>query len=155
MHNIGEKVNIIGSSLNGIIVRKKTSTDCVQYVVKIDNKYILVDEEKIQKYIENSNINKRKKYRENVSITLQNNKDFQSEIMLRHQTVEEALVNLDKFIDTAICNKINRIKIIHGKSGGVLRKAVHEYLKNDSRISEFYLGSYFEGQFGVTIAIIK
>ena len=75
--------------------------------------------------------------------------------MLRHQTVEEALDNLDKFIDNAICNNVKIVKIIHGKQGGKLRHAVHDYLENSPYVKEHRLGGYYEGSYGVTIAFLK
>lgn len=89
-----------------------------------------------------------------VRIQLQNN-DINSEIMLRHKTKLDALEELDKFIDNAICNNLARVRIIHGKHGGIIRNAVHEYLENHANISSYNFGDYHEGGFGVTIAYIK
>lgn len=80
--------------------------------------------------------------------------DMESEVMLRHLTKEEAINKLDLFISKAIMNKVYKIKIIHGKNGGILRQAVHEYLRNSKYIEKFELAGYFEGQYGVTIAYI-
>lgn len=77
------------------------------------------------------------------------------EIMIRHQTVDEALFNLEKFIDNAICNNIKIVKIIHGKNGGILRREVHKYLDNSPFVKEHRLGGYYEGSYGVTIAFLK
>ena len=77
------------------------------------------------------------------------------EIMIRHQTVEEALFNLEKFIDNAICNNVKIVKIIHGKNGGILRREVHKYLDNSPFVKEHRLGGYYEGSYGVTIAFLK
>ena len=83
------------------------------------------------------------------------NSDTCSEIMLRHLSKLEAMYQLDKFIDNALCNNLSRIKIIHGKNGGIIRNAVHEYLDNHPNISSYNFGAYHEGGFGVTIAYIK
>ena len=80
--------------------------------------------------------------------------DVQSEIMLRHKLKDEAITELDKYIDQAIVAKLGRVRIIHGRHGGVLREAVHEYLKNHPYVKEYYLAGYGEGGIGVTIAII-
>lgn len=81
--------------------------------------------------------------------------DTYSEIMLRHLTKLDAMEELDKFIDKAIASGLARVKIIHGKNGGVIRKAVHEYLDNHPYIESYNYGDYHEGGFGVTIAYIK
>lgn len=165
MFNIGDTVKILNSSLYGKIIRKnlKKSSSSYDYLIKINNKFLNVSENLLEK-ADIQNIKKTESrnkkhhinsYRENVTVNLKGNQEDQNEIMLRHQTVEEAISNLDKFIDTAICNKLHRVKIIHGKSGGILRKAVHDYLSNNTNVEEYHLGGYFEGQFGVTIAILK
>ena len=78
-----------------------------------------------------------------------------SEIMLRHLTKLDAMEELDKFIDKALSNGLARVKIIHGKHGGIIRSAVHEYLDNHPYISSYNFGDYHQGGFGVTIAYIK
>lgn len=75
--------------------------------------------------------------------------------MIRHQTVDEALSNLDKFIDNAICNNVKIVKIIHGKNGGILRREVHKYLENSPYVKGHRLGGYYEGSYGVTIAFLR
>jgi len=84
-----------------------------------------------------------------------NNSSTNTEIMLRHKTKLDAIEELDRFIDNAICNNLTRVKIIHGKHGGIIRNAVHEYLNNSPYISSYNFGDYHEGGFGVTIAYIK
>lgn len=91
----------------------------------------------------------------NISITTNISQNVPSEIMLRHLTKLEAVENLDRFIDRAIANGLARVKIIHGKHGGIIRNAVHEYLDNHPYISSYNFGDYHEGGFGVTIAYIK
>ena len=78
-----------------------------------------------------------------------------SEIQLLGQTVEEAVGNLDKFIDDAVLAGIQSIRIVHGKGTGALRSAVHQFLKKDKRVKTFRLGAYGEGDSGVTLAELK
>ena len=93
---------------------------------------------------------------ENSKVSIITSSDaFPSEIMLRHKTKLDALEELDRFIDNAIVGNIARVKIIHGKHGGIIRNAVHEYLDKHSSISSYNFGDYHEGGFGVTIAYIK
>ena len=68
---------------------------------------------------------------------------------------EEALLVLDRFIDSAVMSGITDITIVHGKGTGVLRAAVQTYLKKNPRIREYRLGVYGEGENGVTIAKLK
>ena len=89
--------------------------------------------------------------RSNISIS---STDVPNEIMLRHKFKDEAISELDKYIDQAIVAKLGRVRIIHGKHGGILRNAVHEYLKTHPYIKDFHIADYHEGGIGVTIAII-
>ena len=81
--------------------------------------------------------------------------EISPEIMLRHMHVEEALYTLDKYINDAILANLTTIRIVHGKGEGILRKAVHEYLKNHPNVKSYRLGQYGEGDLGVTIAELK
>lgn len=77
------------------------------------------------------------------------------EIDLRGQTVLEALLEVEKFIDNAILVGIPQISIIHGKGTGTLRKEIHKCLKNNKFIKNFRLGTFGEGEDGVTIVELK
>ena len=81
--------------------------------------------------------------------------DVKTELDLRGQTVDEALMNLSLFIDKCVLNNISEIRIIHGKGTGALRTAVTQELRNHSNIEEFRLGVYGEGENGVTLAKLK
>ena len=81
--------------------------------------------------------------------------DVTTELDLRGQDTEEALQNLGIFIDKAVLNGMNEIRIIHGKGLGVLKKAVAEELRHHPNIAEYRLGRYGEGEDGVTIAKLK
>lgn len=78
-----------------------------------------------------------------------------TEVDLRGETVEEALMDLDMFIDNAVMSGIHQINIIHGKGTGALRKAVQQRLKNHPSVRTYRLGVYGEGESGVTIAELK
>lgn len=78
-----------------------------------------------------------------------------TEIDLRGMTVEEALLDLDLFIDNAVLTGVHVINIIHGKGTGALRSAVQQHLKHHKSIRTYRLGVYGEGESGVTIAELK
>lgn len=159
MFELGDIVKIKSSNLTGVICRKKKINNNYEYTVLINNNKLKISEERLDKSNNNNN-NNTNNYRAfskkpNITYDIFENTNFNNEIMLRHQNVDEALETLEKFIDSAICNNVCVIKIIHGKHGGVLRKVVHEYLKNSEYISEYRLGYHHEGSYGVTIAKIK
>jgi DNA mismatch repair protein MutS2 len=78
-----------------------------------------------------------------------------TEIDLRGQTVEEALMDVDFFIDRAILSHLEQITIIHGKGTGALRSAIHRHLKSHKSVKSFRLGTFGEGEAGVTIVELK
>ena len=70
-------------------------------------------------------------------------------------TVEEALVQVDLFLDGAQMNSLKTVTIIHGKGTGALRAGIHSHLKRHPGVAEFRLGRYGEGEDGVTIVTLK
>ncbi len=77
------------------------------------------------------------------------------ELDLRGQASDEALIELDRFIDGAIMSGMHAVTVIHGKGTGVLRQAVHTALRTHRQVASFRLGKYGEGEQGVTIVTLK
>lgn len=78
-----------------------------------------------------------------------------AELDLRGKNAEEALMELDLFIDSCVLSNLDTITIIHGKGTGVLRKSVSNHLKKHPSIKSYRLGVFGEGESGVTIAELK
>ena len=77
------------------------------------------------------------------------------EINVLGMTVEEALYEVDNFIDKAVTDNLEEIKVIHGVGTGRLRKAIAEHLKRHKNVESFRSGKYGEGETGVTIIKLK
>ena len=77
------------------------------------------------------------------------------EINLLGKTVDEALSELDKYLDDAYLAHLPSVRIVHGKGTGALRNAVQSHLKKMKIIKEYRLGEFGEGDAGVTIATFK
>ena len=77
------------------------------------------------------------------------------EINLLGKMVDEAIAELDKYLDDAYLSHLSSVRIVHGKGTGALRNAVHNYLKNVSYVSSYRLAEYGEGDAGVTIVEFK
>lgn len=73
------------------------------------------------------------------------------EINLLGMNTDEAISELDKYLDDAYISKLTQVTIIHGKGTGALRKAVHAYLKKQKNVKSFRMGEFGEGEAGVTI----
>lgn len=80
---------------------------------------------------------------------------FSMEINLLGKTVDEAIAELDKYLDDAYLSHAPSVRIVHGKGTGALRQAVQQHLKRISYVKSFHLGEYGEGDAGVTIAEFK
>ncbi len=74
-----------------------------------------------------------------------------AEINLIGKTVDEALTELDKYLDDAYLAHLPQVRVVHGKGSGILRKAVHQYLRRQKHVASYRLGEYGEGDSGVTI----
>ena len=81
--------------------------------------------------------------------------DTSYEIKLLGMTSDEAIAELDKYLDDAYLAHIPSVRIVHGKGTGVLRSAVHNYLRKHPYVVEYHLGEFGEGDSGVTIATFK
>jgi len=74
---------------------------------------------------------------------------------LRGMTSDEALLELDRYLDNSMLSGIASVTIIHGKGTGALRAAVQKRLKGHKLVRTFRAGVYGEGEAGVTIAELK
>ena len=77
------------------------------------------------------------------------------EINLLGKTVDEALAELDKYLDDAYLAHLSTVRVVHGKGTGALRSAVQSHLKRVKYVKSYRLGEYGEGDAGVTIVTFK
>lgn len=149
---IGDNIQIKDTNIYGVITDiKYKRNECICYVYA-NGKSIKISSDKLQKstnHILNENKNRAKVTFYDISNT------FIPELMIRHQTLDIAMYNVENFLNEALINKVYEIKIIHGRNGGILRHAVHEYLKHNKNVESFRLGSYYEGSYGVTFIKLK
>lgn len=81
-------------------------------------------------------------------------KKIVQELDLRGYDSIDAIIELDKFIDSALLSGVNQLTIIHGKGTGVLRRAVQKHLKSHKSVKSYRLGNFGEGEAGVTIVTL-
>lgn len=82
-------------------------------------------------------------------------KTVKSEINVIGLNVEEALFVVDKFLDDCSLAKLQTARIVHGKGTGKLKNGIHQFLKTNSHVDSYRLGTYGEGETGVTVVTLK
>lgn len=87
-------------------------------------------------------------------VRMNNARSISTEVDLRGLSVYEAIEKFDKYLDGAMLANVSPVNIIHGKGTGVLRKAVHDYLKGHSGVKSYRLGEYGEGDSGITVVTL-
>ena len=113
------------------------------------------DFENLRLKSKNSQTTEFKKTRKVSGLVSRGQRSVSGEVDLRGMASDEAIMELDKYIDNAVLSGINTITIIHGKGTGVLRKAVQAHLRGHKNINSYRTGTFGEGENGVTIAEIK
>lgn len=88
-------------------------------------------------------------------VTSRAERDVRYEFDMRGMTIDEGIMELDRYLDNAVLSGIPSVTVIHGKGTGALRKAVHEYLRSNKFVKTFRLGVFGEGESGVTIVEFK
>lgn len=91
----------------------------------------------------------------NVKVSSAKAREVASQIDLRGQTLDEALMNVDKYLDDAYLGGLPQVTVIHGKGTGVLRAGIMQLLKRHSHVKSYRSGGFGEGGIGATIVEIK
>ena len=92
-------------------------------------------------------------YNQNSSIS--KTRTVKPEINVIGMNIEEANFVIDKFLDDCSLAKLETVRIIHGKGTGKLKNGIHQFLKNNSHVKSFRLGTFGEGEMGVTVVTLK
>lgn len=77
------------------------------------------------------------------------------EINVIGQNVDEAIYVIDKYLDNCASANISPVRIVHGKGTGKLREGIHSFLKKHPHVKSFRVGTFGEGEMGVTVVEIK
>ena len=88
-------------------------------------------------------------------IRMSKSSSISTEINLLGRTVDEAIAELDKYLDDAYIAHLKSVRVVHGKGTGALRKGIHDYLRRQKHVASFRLGEFGEGDAGVTIVEFK
>lgn len=105
---------------------------------------------------QNKRVVKNRQQRTNGAHTqINTERSARNEINVIGQTVDEAVVNVDAFIDQAVRSGLSKVWVIHGMGTGRLRAGLHNHFRHHPNIKEFRLGTYGEGESGVTVVTLK
>ena len=145
----GLKVYVSNYNAEGTILSNISKDDTVQVQIgamklKVDVKFLQESKKK------NSSDEKEYKYNSRSNL-----KTVSPEINLIGLTVDEAVPLVDKYLDDCFMAKISPVHIIHGKGTGALRNGIHKYLKTNKNVESFRLGTFGEGEMGVTVVYLK
>jgi len=89
------------------------------------------------------------------NIRLQKAQTASTEIHLRAKRAEEAIEELERFVDDAVLAGLPSVRIVHGKGEGILRKITQDYLRRHPHVAAYRDGEPGEGGHGVTVAVFK
>lgn len=95
------------------------------------------------------------KYVKSTPVYVSKTKDVSTEIDVRGQILEEAVMNVEKFLDDCYLAGISPVNIIHGKGTGVLRSGIQDRLRSHKYVKSYRRGKYGEGEDGVTVVELK
>ena len=145
---LGMLVEVIPFNTTGTVISLPNKSNEVQ--IQIGNTKInisLSNLNKTNKTLTNENFSTTKVNRNNGS----KSKYISPEINVIGQNVDEAIYIIDKYLDDCTISNISPIRIVHGKGTGKLREGIHAFLKKHPHVKSFRLGTFGEGEMGVTV----
>lgn len=147
---IGMEVEIPSLNQVGSVLSTVTKDDTVQVQIGNMKTYFKISEivPLTQKSTQQKNISSSKKRDFKVS-------SISTEINVIGQNVEEACFVVDKYLDNCALNGLSSVRIVHGKGTGILKKGIQKFLKNHPHVKSFRLGTFGEGEDGVTVVELK
>lgn len=108
------------------------------------------------KYLEKSKKSQNKVSNNSDSYTkISKSRTVSPEINVIGLTVDEAIPLVDKFLDDCYLAKLQTVRIVHGKGTGKLKSGIHAFLKKHPHVSSFRMGTFGEGEMGVTVVELK
>ena len=144
---IGQEVLVPSFNTTGIILSK---------VSKNNEVHVQIGSMKMNLPISSIQLSKNKT---SPNITLSNqtskSRNIKPEINVIGMNVEEATFVIDKFLDDCTLSKLETVRIIHGKGTGKLKNGIHQFLKSNSHVKSFRMGTFGEGEMGVTVVTLK
>lgn len=152
---LGESVKVLSMNLTGTVVSLPDAKGRVTVQMGILRSQLPISDLEI---LEEKPVYLKKTARQTTKGKMKMGKSMSvsPEINLLGKTVDEAVAELDKYLDDAALAHLSSVRIVHGKGTGALRQGVHDYLRRQKkRVKSFRLGAFGEGDAGVTIAELR
>ena len=151
---LGESVKVLSMNLTGTISSRPDSRGNVTVQMGILRSQVNISDLEI---IEEPSpyTSKKPNHSSKGRIGMGKSLSVSPEINLLGKTVDEAVAELDKYLDDALLSHLNTVRVVHGKGTGALRKGVHEYLRRQKHVKSYHLAEFGEGDAGVTIVDLK
>lgn len=150
---LNTKVFVPSLNQEGVIVSSPSRSNEVQ--VQIGNIKMNLPISALEKSKISNSSKKNKKENFGSYTSISKSRTVKTEINVIGYNVEEAVFVIDKFLDDCSLAKLQTVRIIHGKGTGKLRNGIHTFLKTNPHVKSFRLGSYGEGEMGVTVVELK
>ena len=150
---IGETVKLLDMDQTATVLKLPDSKGMVRIQAGIMKTDVHISN--LERVKDNSAKDLADKYVRNTNAYQSKTKNVSTEVDVRGQLPEEALMNVEKFIDDCYLAGISPVTIIHGKGTGVLRSAVSEMLRRSKYVKSYRPGKFGEGEMGVTIVELK
>ncbi|MDU1530542.1 MAG: endonuclease MutS2, partial [Staphylococcus warneri] len=141
----GDEVKVLSYGQKGEVLELVGDEEAVVQMGILKMKLPIEDLEKMKK----------KKETSTKMVTRANRQTVKTELDLRGYRYEDALIELDQYLDQAVLSNFEQVYIIHGKGTGALQKGVQQHLKRHKSVKTFRGGMPSEGGFGVTVASLK
>ncbi len=151
---LGESVKVLSMNLTGTISSKPDSRGNVTVQMGILRSQVNISDLEIIEDV-NPYSPKAMKRTSKSKIKMSKSLSVSPEINLLGKTVDEAVSELDKYLDDALLSHLNSVRVVHGKGTGALRKGIHEYLRRQKHVKSYRLAEYGEGDAGVSIVELK
>ncbi|MFX3633017.1 MAG: endonuclease MutS2 [Candidatus Pristimantibacillus sp.] len=147
----GDEVMVYSLNQKGSVVEISGSEAMVQLGI-MKMKVALDDLELVKS---STTVQKQQQPKQAASLKRSKEENLRLELDLRGENLEEAIIEVDRFLDESYLSGLGQVFIIHGKGTGVLRTGIQQYLRRHSLVKSYRLGNYGEGGTGVTVAELK
>ena len=150
---IGDSVRVLSMNLKGTVSTLPDANGNLFVQMGILRSQVNIND--LEFLEESASVPTKSKVSGSGKIKMSKSSSVETQINLLGKTVDEAITELDKYLDDAYLAHLPTVRIVHGKGTGTLRNAIHKYLKRQKHVDSFRIGSLGEGDTGVTIVTFK